>query len=56
MKVETVDYLAIPTRDLAGAVTWFSGETVDSGVCRTAFFTDPDGNPITLHRRYAPRD
>jgi catechol 2,3-dioxygenase-like lactoylglutathione lyase family enzyme len=34
----------------------FVGETVDSGVCHMAFFRDPDGNPITLHRRYAPRD
>jgi len=32
----------------------FDGETYDSGVCRMANFTDPDGNPLTLHRRYAP--
>ena len=32
----------------------FDGETYDSGVCRMASFTDPDGNPLTLHRRYAP--
>jgi catechol 2,3-dioxygenase-like lactoylglutathione lyase family enzyme len=116
MKVETVDYLEIPTRDVARAVAWyrdvlglelgaedevetpnvtlsfwnpeedggefvpnsggfgvrvadvaearrelevkgveFVGETVDSGVCHMAFLKDPDGNPITLHRRYAPR-
>jgi catechol 2,3-dioxygenase-like lactoylglutathione lyase family enzyme len=28
---------------------------LDSGVCHMAFFADPDGNQIVLHRRYAPR-
>ena len=32
----------------------FDGETFDSGVCHMANFADPDGNPLTLHRRYAP--
>ncbi len=32
----------------------FSGE-LDTGVCRMAFFTDPDGNDLMLHHRYAPR-
>jgi catechol 2,3-dioxygenase-like lactoylglutathione lyase family enzyme len=32
----------------------FRGETIDSGVCHMAFFTDPDGNGLMLHRRYAP--
>jgi catechol 2,3-dioxygenase-like lactoylglutathione lyase family enzyme len=115
VKVETVDYLTIPTRDLERAVAWycevlglepgaegevetpnvtlsfwnpeedgeefspnvgglglrvadvaearrelegkgveFVGETVDSGVCHMAFAKDPDGNTVTLHRRYAP--
>ena len=31
----------------------FSGER-DSGVCTMAFFADPDGNSLILHRRYAP--
>ena len=31
----------------------FVGER-DSGVCDMAFFTDPDGNSLILHRRYAP--
>jgi catechol 2,3-dioxygenase-like lactoylglutathione lyase family enzyme len=26
----------------------------DSGVCHMAFFKDPDGNGLILHRRYAP--
>ena len=32
----------------------FEGETVDTGVCHMAFFNDPDGNRLILHRRYAP--
>jgi catechol 2,3-dioxygenase-like lactoylglutathione lyase family enzyme len=31
----------------------FVGER-DSGVCNMAFFADPDGNSLILHRRYAP--
>ena len=33
----------------------FSGEILDTGVCHMAFFHDPDGNALMLHRRYAPR-
>jgi predicted enzyme related to lactoylglutathione lyase len=33
----------------------FFGEILDTGVCHMAFFTDPDGNAIMLHHRYAPR-
>jgi predicted enzyme related to lactoylglutathione lyase len=29
-------------------------EVFDTGVCRLAFFSDPDGNRFVLHRRYAP--
>lgn len=32
----------------------FKGETMDSGVCHMANFTDPDGNALMLHHRYAP--
>jgi catechol 2,3-dioxygenase-like lactoylglutathione lyase family enzyme len=34
----------------------FREETLDTGVCHMAFFEDPDGNALMLHRRYAPRD
>jgi len=34
----------------------FDGEIVDTGVCHFAFFKDPDGNRLMLHRRYAPRE
>jgi catechol 2,3-dioxygenase-like lactoylglutathione lyase family enzyme len=33
----------------------FHGDTLDTGVCHMAFFADPDGNYLILHRRYAPR-
>jgi len=32
----------------------FAGPTMDSGVCHMAFFRDPDGNDLMLHRRYKP--
>jgi len=32
----------------------FEGETLDSGVCWQAFFSDPDGNALAIHHRYAP--
>ena len=32
----------------------FDGETRDTGACHMAFFKDPDGNLLMLHRRYAP--
>jgi predicted enzyme related to lactoylglutathione lyase len=33
----------------------FTMDTFDTGVCHMAFFTDPDGNALMLHHRYAPR-
>ena len=30
----------------------FQGETVVTSVCRMAFFHDPDGNALMLHRRF----
>ena len=34
----------------------FVSETFDSGVCWQAICLDPDGNPLSLHHRYAPTD
>jgi catechol 2,3-dioxygenase-like lactoylglutathione lyase family enzyme len=34
----------------------FNGDVLDTGVCHMAFFADPDGNQMVLHRRYAPGD
>lgn len=31
----------------------FEGDTLDSGVCHQAFFSDPDGNALAIHHRYA---
>jgi predicted enzyme related to lactoylglutathione lyase len=33
----------------------FAADTMDSGVCHMAFFSDPDGNSLMIHNRYAPR-
>jgi len=41
-------------RTLEEAGIEFMGDTIDSGVCHMAFFKDPDGNGLMLHRRYAP--
>jgi predicted enzyme related to lactoylglutathione lyase len=32
----------------------FHGPTFDSSVCHMGFFSDPDGNALVLHHRYAP--
>ena len=32
----------------------FAADTIDSGVCHMAYFTDPDGNALMFHHRYAP--
>jgi catechol 2,3-dioxygenase-like lactoylglutathione lyase family enzyme len=34
----------------------FHGDILDTGVCHMAFFSDPDGNALMLHRRYAPKE
>jgi catechol 2,3-dioxygenase-like lactoylglutathione lyase family enzyme len=34
----------------------FDGDIFDTGVCHMAFFKDPDGNQLMLHRRYAPHE
>ena len=43
-------------RELEAKGVEFAGETVDTSVCHMAFFHDPDGNAIMLHRRYAPHE
>ena len=49
-----VDDVAAARRALEENGVEFNGEIFDSGVCHMAFFTDPDGNDLMLHRRYAP--
>jgi catechol 2,3-dioxygenase-like lactoylglutathione lyase family enzyme len=46
--------VAAARRELEQAGVAFDGDTLDTGVCHMAFFHDPDGNALMLHRRYAP--
>ena len=56
------NHLALQVQDVPAAratleergVT-FAGDTFDTSVCHMAFFSDPDGNALMLHHRYAPR-
>jgi catechol 2,3-dioxygenase-like lactoylglutathione lyase family enzyme len=50
-----VDDVAAARADLEERGVTFARETMDSGVCHQAFFSDPDGNPLILHHRYAPK-
>jgi catechol 2,3-dioxygenase-like lactoylglutathione lyase family enzyme len=50
-----VDDVAAARAELEAKGVTFLGETFDTGVCHMAFFTDPDGNDLMLHNRYAPR-
>ena len=49
-----VDDVAKRRTQLEAKSVDFDGEIYDTGVCQMAFFTDPDGNDLMLHRRYAP--
>lgn len=49
-----VDDVAAAKDALAAAGVKFAPDVMDSGVCHMAFFSDPDGNPLMLHHRYAP--
>jgi predicted enzyme related to lactoylglutathione lyase len=58
----TPNPVALRVPDVAAARTQleeagveFDSPTIDSGVCLMAPFSDPDGNQLMLHRRYAPR-
>ena len=47
------DDVAAARAELEAKGIEFFGETLDTGVCHLAFFADPDGNVLMLHRRYA---
>ena len=56
------NHIALQVTDVAAARTaleergvTFTGDIFDTGVCHMAFFSDPDGNALMLHHRYAPR-
>jgi predicted enzyme related to lactoylglutathione lyase len=50
-----VDDVAQTRATLEACGVEFVGETLDTGVCHMAFFSDADGNSLMLHHRYAPR-
>jgi catechol 2,3-dioxygenase-like lactoylglutathione lyase family enzyme len=50
-----VDDVAATRAQLESRGVTFMGDVLDTGVCHMAFFTDPDGNDLMLHHRYAPR-
>ena len=49
-----VDDVAAARTELESRGVQFQGDTFDTGVCHMAFFSDPDGNDLMLHHRYAP--
>jgi predicted enzyme related to lactoylglutathione lyase len=51
LRVEDVE---AARRQLEAHDVRFVADTMDTGVCFMAHFTDPDGNPLMLHHRYAP--
>src|SRR3954469_11781742 len=48
--------VAVARKGLEAKGVRFVSETFDSGVCWQAIRLDPDGNPLSLHHRYAPND
>jgi predicted enzyme related to lactoylglutathione lyase len=51
-----VDDVAAAREELESKGVEFVADTMDSGVCHMAIFSDPDGNILMLHHRYAPKD
>lgn len=51
-----VDDMEAARAELESKGIAFNGETMDTGVCKMAFFSDPDGNDLMLHSRYAAYD
>jgi predicted enzyme related to lactoylglutathione lyase len=50
-----VDDVEAARAELEGKGVGFHAETIDSGVCHMAIFSDPDGNVLMFHNRYAPK-
>lgn len=50
-----VDDVEAARTELESKGVEFLGETLDTGVCHMAPFSDPAGNAFLLHKRYAPR-
>jgi catechol 2,3-dioxygenase-like lactoylglutathione lyase family enzyme len=49
LRVENVD---AARAELEGKGVAFDGETIVTSVCKQAWFKDPDGNALMLHRRF----
>ena len=49
LRVEDVD---AARAELEGKGVVFDGETIVTSVCKQAWFKDPDGNALMLHRRF----
>lgn len=49
-----VDDIDAARTELQAKGVEFFGDKFDTGVCYMAFFSDPDGNDLMLHHRYAP--
>ena len=49
-----VDDVAAARAEFESRGVEFEGEILDSGVCHQTFFSDPDGNALAIHHRYAP--
>jgi catechol 2,3-dioxygenase-like lactoylglutathione lyase family enzyme len=49
-----VDDVEAARAELEGQGVVFPADTIDSGVCHMAYFSDPDGNALMFHHRYAP--
>jgi predicted enzyme related to lactoylglutathione lyase len=50
-----VDDVEATRSELEAKGVTFLADTIDSGVCLMAPFSDPDGNVLMLHNRYAPK-
>ena len=48
-----VDDVPAARAELESRGVEFRGDTIDSGVCHQAIFSDPDGNALDIHHRYA---
>lgn len=48
-----VDDVAAAKSELEGEGVEFHTDVIDSGVCHQAYFSDPDGNAVGIHHRYA---
>lgn len=60
--VAVANGIALRVEDVDAAVKRLEGlgvpihHAMDSGVCKMAFLSDPEGNALVLHHRYAPEE